>query len=68
MSPVLSEKTLNYWKTKNMAIFPKNFQLTLEWNYEIGRAIVAVAQSLGHHTYMMPITVSAEAYVKGVLG
>lgn len=68
MSPVLSEKSLNYWKTKNMAVFPKQFQLNLDWNCALGKSIVEVAQSLGHHTYMMPITVSAEAYVKGVLG
>lgn len=68
ISPVLSEKSINYWKTKNMAIFPRHFQLDLEWNCQLGKAIVETAQRLGHHTYMMPITVSAEAYVSGVLG
>ncbi len=66
MSPVMSDKSLNYWKTKNMAIFPPQFQLDLDWNCQLGARLVQVAKSRGLSTYLMPITVSALAYAKGV--
>ncbi len=66
ISPVLSDKSLAYWKTRNHAIFPKNFELSLEGNIQIGAQIVNVAKKYGKHTYLMPIKAPVVAYTKGV--
>ena len=34
VSPVLSERSVSYWRNKNNVIFPKDFEPTLEWNIE----------------------------------
>lgn len=66
ISPVTTENSMNYWKTRNAAIFPKNFSLSLEDNIELGATLIRTAQKFNQNTYMMPIRTPALAYAKGV--
>ena len=67
ISPVISERSYHYWITRNHAIFPKRFQLTLEGNVEIGREIMAQARHAHKSIYLMPIKVPAEPYLAALL-
>ena len=66
ISPVTTEGSFNYWITRNNAIFPKNFGLSLEENCEVGRNIMAMANHHGKSSYLMPIKVDPFEYLKGL--
>lgn len=63
ISPVTSEGSYNYWITRNNAIFPKNFGLSLEENCELSRRIISTATAYGKNSYLMPIKVDPHAYL-----
>jgi methylenetetrahydrofolate reductase (NADPH) len=64
ISPVTSEGSYNYWITRNKAIFPTEFELTLEYNCQLGREIIEMAESQGNHVYLMPIKVHPIEYLQ----
>jgi methylenetetrahydrofolate reductase (NADPH) len=64
--PVTNENSKNYWKTKNNAIFPKNFELNMESNCELANQLIGLAKKFGQHTYMMPILAPIDPYLSGV--
>lgn len=64
ISPVISEKSKNYWITRNKAIFPKGFSLDLADNCKVANQLMVLAKSFGQHTYHMPIKVSAMEYLR----
>ncbi|MGE4170019.1 MAG: methylenetetrahydrofolate reductase [Candidatus Margulisiibacteriota bacterium] len=66
ISPVMSEKSKNYWITKNHAVFPKDFSLDFEANVAVAKNLVDVAVQNGQHTYSMPILCPALAFSKAV--
>ncbi|BBH20305.1 methylenetetrahydrofolate reductase [Paenibacillus baekrokdamisoli] len=66
VSPVISQKSRNYWETKNHAIFPKRFEPTLEWNIDFAREVLNFSRATGTNMYFMPIRVNLEAYLNGV--
>jgi len=63
ISPVTTEGSYNYWITRNNAIFPKNFGLSLEENCENARNIIAMAQRHNKDVYLMPIKVDPFQYL-----
>ncbi|MBO6304719.1 MAG: methylenetetrahydrofolate reductase [Selenomonadaceae bacterium] len=67
VSPVLSERSTNYWKRKNNVIFPKNFEPTLAWSVEFSRKVLDFAKENDENVYLMPIKTDLLAYVGGVL-
>ena len=67
VSPVLSERSVSYWRMKNNVIFPKDFEPTLEWNIDFARRVIAFAKQHGHNVYMMPIKAKIMPYLEGVL-
>ncbi|GGJ63476.1 methylenetetrahydrofolate reductase [Deinococcus aquiradiocola] len=64
---VTSESSLSYWQNRNKAVFPKGFQPTLDWNRQFARELLAFARATGSHAYFMPVRVSVESYLSGVL-
>jgi len=66
ISPVTSEKSQNYWITRNKAIFPKGFNLSLEANCIVAKQLMALAKKYHQHTYHMPIKVSAATYLSAL--
>ena len=67
VSPVLTEKSKAYWETVNKAIFPKHFDLSLDWNRTFAQDALDFARAYDHHIYYMPIRVNLERYLGGIL-
>ncbi|TYP74899.1 methylenetetrahydrofolate reductase [Paenibacillus methanolicus] len=68
VSPVMSERSRNYWETKNNAIFPGGFEPTLEWNTRFARSVLDYGATTGTNVYLMPIKVDLKAYLDGIFG
>ena len=66
VSPVLSERSVSYWRNKNNVIFPKDFEPTLEWNIEFARKVIDFARKHNHNVYLMPIKAKIMPYLEGV--
>ena len=66
VSPVLSERSMSYWRNKNNVIFPKNFEPTLEWNINFAREVISFARKHNHNVYLMPIKAKIMSYLQGV--
>ncbi len=64
---VTSEASKNYWQTRNRAVFPTGFELTLEWQRDYANRAVSFARQHNQHVYMMPISVDVGDYLKGVV-
>ncbi len=67
VSPVLTANSQNYWENKNNAIFPPDFEPTLEWNREFARKALQFARDNGGNLYFMPIRTDIAAYLDGIL-
>lgn len=68
VSPVTSERSVNYWETKNNIVFPKHFSPTLEWNIEFSRQVLEFVKKTDKNIYLMPIKANLLAYLNGVFG
>ena len=66
VSPVLSERSVSYWRNKNNVIFPKDFEPTLEWNIEFASKVIDFARKHNHNVYLMPIKAKIMPYLEGV--
>ena len=67
VSPVLTENSQNYWENKNNAIFPPDFEPTLEWNRAFAKRALQFAEAHGDNVYFMPIRTDIVAYLQGIL-
>jgi len=67
ISPVTSERTQQYWETKNNAIFPGAFKPTLEWNRQFAKEMLVWAKSHNTNIYFMPIRLNLIRYLGGIL-
>jgi len=66
VSPVMSERSVNYWETKNNVVFPKSFQPTLDWNIDFSRRVLEFVEKKETNIYLMPIKTNLLAYLQGV--
>lgn len=67
VSPVLSDKSVNYWETKNNVVFPKNFAPTLEWNIDFAQKVLEFVTRTNSNIYFMPIRTKLADYFSGIL-
>lgn len=67
VSPVMSEKSRNYWENRNNAVFPKNFKPTLEWNRDFAHQALEFVKSRQTNIYFMPIRIDVKRYLSGIL-
>ena len=67
VSPVMSERSKDYWGNLNNAIFPPDFTPTLEWNRNFARQSLEFVKRSGTNLYFMPIRVDLVAYLEGIL-
>jgi methylenetetrahydrofolate reductase (NADPH) len=66
-SPVLTVESRNYWETKNHAIFPGDFQMSLEWNRQwFKRALNEIKPHHGDACFM-PIKAPILECFEGIL-
>uniref|UniRef100_A0A7C3EAM5 Methylenetetrahydrofolate reductase n=1 Tax=Gracilinema caldarium TaxID=215591 RepID=A0A7C3EAM5_9SPIR len=66
VSPVLSEKSRNYWEARNRAIFPRSFRPDLHWNISFGRQVLQFCKTNHFDLYLMPIRVDLDTYLQGL--
>jgi len=64
---VLGDATLNYWRARNHAVFPRSFCPTLEWNRTFAAQALAFARERGQHMYFMPVKADTRAYLEGIV-
>ena len=67
VSPVMSERSKDYWDNLNNAIFPPDFEPTLEWNRRFARQSLEFGLRTDSSLYFMPIRVDLAAYLDGIL-
>ncbi|MBB5233196.1 methylenetetrahydrofolate reductase [Deinococcus budaensis] len=64
---VTTDATLNYWRARNHAVFPRAFAPTLEWNRAFAAQALAFARGRGQHVYFMPVKADTRAYLEGIV-
>ena len=67
VTSVTSERSMRYWRTRNQAIFPPDFEPTLAWNRAFAAKAHAFAAERGDNIYFMPIRSSVRDYLEGIL-
>jgi methylenetetrahydrofolate reductase (NADPH) len=67
ISPVMSTRSKDYWDNLNNAIFPPDFEPTLEWNRNLARQALEFVEKKGSNLYFMPIRVDLVEYLEGIL-
>jgi methylenetetrahydrofolate reductase (NADPH) len=67
VSPVVTKRSQEYWETVNRAIFPRRFDLSLDWNRQFARDALDFARSRSQHIYYMPIRINLVEYLGGIL-
>lgn len=66
ISPVSSEASRRYWETVNKIAFPSNFSTNLQNQARLGRQLLERVAQAGQKAYLMPITISAERYIRAL--
>lgn len=64
---VTSKASLGYWRRRNLVAFPRDFELTLEWQRSFARQAIETAGEHGHHVYLMPVRTSVMDYLDGIV-
>lgn len=67
VSPVMSVRSKDYWDNLNNAIFPPDFEPTLQWNRCFARQCLEFARKTDSGIYFMPIRVDLAEYLGGIL-
>lgn len=66
ISPVTNKQSQGYWEKRNLAVFPRSFQPTEEWNLEFAHLAMDFAIQRGQHVYFMPINRDLKSYLEGL--
>ena len=66
ISPVLSEKSYNYWTSRNNVVFPSDFKLSMDYNTTIAKEIIQLCEEKKQNNYIMPITCELQPYLTEV--
>jgi len=64
---VTTQASLRYWRRRNLAVFPRDFELTLDRQRAFAAQAVAFARSRGDNVYLMPVRVDLRQYLVGVV-
>ena len=67
VSPVIGQKSRNYWESTNRAVFPSNYDFSLDGNQEFGCKALDFANATNTNVYFMPIRMKALKYLSGIL-
>ena len=67
ISPVMSARSKDYWDNLNNAIFPPDFEPTLQWNRDFARQALDFVERTDTNLYFMPIRVDLVKYLEGII-
>lgn len=62
-SSVVGQASESYWRSRNRAIFPQNFEASIEWNCAFARAGLEHCQAKKQHCYFMPVKTKVLDYL-----
>jgi len=66
VSPVLSVRSKGYWERKDKAVFPKDFQPTMDWNINFAHKVMNYISNTEGGLYFMPITIDIADFLPQV--
>ncbi len=64
---VTSEASRRYWQRVNHAVFPHDFEMTLDWQRSYAQRALSFAREHHQNVYMMPISVDVHDYLGGLV-
>ncbi|NGZ29053.1 MAG: methylenetetrahydrofolate reductase [Magnetococcales bacterium] len=67
VSPVISDRSVAYWRNNNKVIFPKGFIPSLGWNRDFTSQALSFARKMRINIYIMPIRVDIKNYLTGII-
>lgn len=67
VSPVTSQRSRDYWENLNQAIFPPDFEPSLDWNRRFAAEMLSFSEQNNTCLYFMPIRIDLLAYLSGLL-
>lgn len=67
VTPVITQNSKNYWQNVNQAIFPADFEPTMQWNRQFAQEALDFAENTNGHVYFMPIRADVIEYLEGIL-
>jgi len=67
VSPVMTAGSRRYWEVKNRAVFPSDFEPTLNWNRAFAANCLEWARDSATNVYFMPIRIDLSEYLMGLL-
>ncbi len=67
VSPVLNARSKAYWQTRNKAIFPCDFEPTMQWNRTFAQQALTFIRQRNQHLYFMPIRADLKEYLQGII-
>jgi len=62
ISPVITDKSKNYWERMNHAIFPADYEPSYAWNINFAKKVFAFCEKNGGNVYFMPIRIDLKKY------
>ena len=65
--PVTSARSRDYWENLNNAIFPPDFDQSLDWNRRLAGQMLEFCRQAGGNAYFMPIRIDLVEYLGGLL-
>ena len=68
VTSVTSKRAMNYWLTRNRAVFPAGFEPTMAWHTRFAAEAVDFASRHDANLYFMPINVDIGAWLGELLG
>lgn len=66
VSPVLSARSKGYWERKDKAVFPKDFEPTMDWNINFAHRVMDFISNTNGGLYFMPITIDISEFLPKV--
>lgn len=67
ISPVLTQRSFNYWITRNNVVFSPSFECSMSYNIAIGADLIALCKEADQHNYIMPIKTDISTYLPQLL-
>ena len=67
VSPVVNQRTKDYWQTKNKVAFTDDFCADLDWNRRFAERAVQFVKANNFHIYFMPIRLELKEYLTGII-
>ncbi len=67
VSPVISQKSQQYWEKNNKVNFPVDFLPSLDWNRQFAINMLEAVKAFSGSVYFMPIKVNLLEYLGGII-